>query len=82
MDEFTKANKDMFTTVIKYKIVLKGKNPVWRRYSEFDKLMRYFHNKYPGILLPEIPPKEGINQGLTLLKGVDEAFLYDRQQRL
>lgn len=32
--------------------------------------------------MPELPPKEGIKSNLSYFRGIDEAFLNDRQLKL
>lgn len=39
-------------------------------------------SRYEGCILPELPPKEGIKSNLSYFRGVDEAFLNERQQKL
>lgn len=37
--------------------------------------MIFLNIKYEGLILPELPPKEGIKYNLSYLTGIDEAFL-------
>lgn len=62
---FEKMGQDLMNPVIKYQIVYKNKFYTWRRYSEIEKLLTYLRFKYEGIVLPEMPPKEGIKGNLV-----------------
>lgn len=38
--------------------------------------------RFEGFILPELPPKEGLQSNFTYFRGVDEEFLNDRQHKL
>ena len=69
------------TFTIKYYISF-GEKRIWRRYSEFEKLMAFLNQKYEGVILPEMPPKEGIKGNLTYFWGIDKNFLDARKIKL
>lgn len=78
---FDKFGQNYLNPIIKYRVIYKEKS-VNRRYTEFENLMRYLNKRYEGFILPELPLKEGIKSNLSYFRGVDEAFLNDRQQKL
>jgi hypothetical protein len=78
---FDKYGQNYFNPIIKYRICYQERS-VYRRYTEFENLMKYLNSKYEGFILPELPPKEGLKANFTSFWGLDEAFLNDRQQKL
>ena len=68
--------------VIKFQIIYKNSYTTWRRYSEIERLMVYLRKKYEGVVLPEMPPKQGLKSGFTYLWGIDKTFLFDRKEKL
>ena len=71
---YDKFGQNYFNPIIKYRIIYK-ETSIYRRYSEFDNLMRYLNKRWEGFILPELPPKEGIKSNLSYFWGVDEGFL-------
>lgn len=71
---FDKFGQNYLNPIIKFTIVY-GDHTIYRRYSEFEKLMNDLGRRYEGFILPELPPKEGIKSNFSYFWGVDEAFL-------
>ena len=67
---YDKFGQNYFNPIIKYKVIFKD-HSVFRRYSEFDNLMKYLNKRYEGFILPDLPPKEGIKSNLSYFRGVD-----------
>jgi hypothetical protein len=78
---YDKFGQNYLNPIIKFHITF-GEHSVYRRYSEFERLMNDLSRRYEGFILPELPPKEGIKSNLSYFWGVDEAFLNERQVKL
>ena len=79
---FEKTGQDFMNPVIKFQITFRNEFTTWRRYSEIERLMGYLRTKYEGVVLPEMPPKEGIKGGFNYLWGIDGTFLFERREKL